>query len=125
MPPRCWPRARPTPWSRGVTRNYSTALNDVRKVLDVPAGQRPIGVLVIFAKGRVIFAADTSVHELPTSDQLADIAMQAARVAKRFGFTPRVALLASSTFGFPAQRTQRTHRRGGAHPRQAPGRFRI
>jgi malate dehydrogenase (oxaloacetate-decarboxylating)(NADP+) len=92
----------------GVTRNYSTVLNDVRKVLDVPAGQRPIGVLVIFARGRVIFAADTSVHELPTSDQLADIAMQAARVARRFGFTPRVALLASSTFGFP--RSERSER---------------
>jgi malate dehydrogenase (oxaloacetate-decarboxylating)(NADP+) len=92
----------------GVTRNYSTALNDVRKVLDVPAGQRPIGVLVIFAKGRVIFAADTSVHELPNSEQLADIAVQAARVTKRFGFLPRVALLASSTFGFP--RSERSER---------------
>jgi malate dehydrogenase (oxaloacetate-decarboxylating)(NADP+) len=65
-------------------------------------------VLVIFAKGRVIFAADTSVHELPNSEQLADIAMQAARVTKRFGFVPRVALLASSTFGFP--RSERSER---------------
>ncbi len=92
----------------GVTRNYSTVLNDVRKVLDVPAGQRPIGVLIIFAKGRVIFAADTSVHEMPTSEQLADIAVQAARVTRRFGFEPRVAMLASSTFGFP--RSERSER---------------
>jgi malate dehydrogenase (oxaloacetate-decarboxylating)(NADP+) len=92
----------------GVTRNYIVALNDVRKVLDVPAGQRPIGVLIIFAKGRVIFAADTNVHDLPTSEQLADITIQAARVAKRLGFTPRAALLASSTFGFP--RTERSER---------------
>ena len=67
-----------------------------------------MGVLVIFAKGRVIFAADTSVHELPTSDQLADIAVQAARVARQFGYTPRVALLAHSTFGFP--RSERSER---------------
>ncbi len=92
----------------GVTRNYSTVLNDVRKVLDVPVGQRPIGVLVIFAKGKVIFVADTSVHEMPTSEQLADIAVQAARVTRRFGFTPRVAMLASSTFGFP--RSERSER---------------
>ncbi len=92
----------------GVTRNYSTALSDVRRVLDAPSGQRPIGVLVIFAKGRVIFAADTSVHELPSSEQLADIAVQAARVTRRFGFTPRVALLAASTFGFP--RSERSER---------------
>jgi malate dehydrogenase (oxaloacetate-decarboxylating)(NADP+) len=92
----------------GVTRNYSTVLNDVRRVLDVPAGQRTIGFLIIFAKGRVVFAADTSVHELPDSEQLADIAVQAARVSRRFGFTPRVALLASSTFGFP--RSERSER---------------
>ena len=92
----------------GVTRAYDQALRDVRRALDSPPGQRPMGVLVIFAKGRVIFAADTSVHELPTSDQLADIAVQAARVARQFGYTPRVALLAHSTFGFP--RSERSER---------------
>jgi malate dehydrogenase (oxaloacetate-decarboxylating)(NADP+) len=92
----------------GVTRAYTAALGDVRQVLDCPVGQRPMGVLVIFAKGKVIFAADTSVHELPTSEELADIAVQAAQVARHFGFTPRVALLASSTFGFP--RNERSER---------------
>ena len=45
---------------------------------------------------------------MPTADELADIAMQAAAVARRFGFAPRVALLASSTFGFP--RSERSER---------------
>ena len=92
----------------GVTRAYSVALGNVRTVLDPPKGERPIGVNIIFAKGRVIFVADTSVHEMPTSEELADIAVQAARTARRFGFTPRVALLASSTFGFP--RSERSER---------------
>jgi malate dehydrogenase (oxaloacetate-decarboxylating)(NADP+) len=92
----------------GVTRNYSNALADVRTVLDPPAGQRPMGMQVVFAKGRIVFIADTSVTELPTADQLADIAMQGATVARRFGLTPRVALLASSTFGFP--RSERSER---------------
>jgi malate dehydrogenase (oxaloacetate-decarboxylating)(NADP+) len=92
----------------GVTRAYQAALNDVRMVLDPPRGQRPVGVNLIFSKGRVIFVADTSVHEMPTSEELADIAAQTARVAKNFGFTPRVALLASSTFGFP--RSERSER---------------
>jgi malate dehydrogenase (oxaloacetate-decarboxylating)(NADP+) len=92
----------------GVTRSYSVALNDVRLVLDSPKGKRPIGVIVIFTKGRVVFVADTSVHEMPTSDELADIAMQAAGVVRDFGFVPRVALLASSTFGFP--RSERSER---------------
>jgi malate dehydrogenase (oxaloacetate-decarboxylating)(NADP+) len=92
----------------GVTRAYQSALTDVRMVLDSPRGERPVGINLIFTKGRVVFVADTSVHEMPTSEELADIAVQAARVAKSFGFTPRVALLASSTFGFP--RSERSER---------------
>jgi malate dehydrogenase (oxaloacetate-decarboxylating)(NADP+) len=84
------------------------ALNDVRLVLESPKGKRPIGVIVIFTKGRVVFVADTSVHEMPTSAELADIAIQAAGVVRDFGFVPRVALLASSTFGFP--RSERSER---------------
>ena len=92
----------------GVTRSYSVALNDVRTVLDAPRNQRPIGVILTFTKGKVVFVADTSVHEMPTADELADIAIQAAGVARRFGHTPRVALLASTTFGFP--RSERSER---------------
>jgi malate dehydrogenase (oxaloacetate-decarboxylating)(NADP+) len=65
-------------------------------------------VILTFTKGKVVFVADTSVHEMPTADELADIAIQAAGVARRFGHTPRVALLASTTFGFP--RSERSER---------------
>ena len=92
----------------GVTRNYANALADVRQVLDPPPGQRPMGMQAVFAKGRVVLIADTAVTEIPTADQLADIAIQAAAAAKRFGLTPRVAMLASSTFGFP--RSERSER---------------
>ena len=92
----------------GVTRNYARALSDVRTVLDPPPGKRPIGLQAIFARGRVVLVADTSVTEMPTADQLADIAIQAAAAARRFGLVPRVALLASSTFGFP--RSERSER---------------
>src|SRR5471032_113586 len=92
----------------GVTRNYANVLADVRTVLDPPPGQRPMGMQVIFAKGRVVLIADTSVTEMPTAAQLADIAIQGAAVARRFALVPRVALLASSTFGFP--RSERSER---------------
>ncbi|HTQ12565.1 MAG TPA: NADP-dependent malic enzyme [Rhizomicrobium sp.] len=92
----------------GVTRAYQAALNDVRRVLDSPKGERPVGVMLIFARGRFVFVGDTSVHEMPTSEELADIAVQTAAVVRHFGFTPRVALLASSTFGFP--RSERSER---------------
>ncbi|MGB8365455.1 MAG: NADP-dependent malic enzyme [Rhizomicrobium sp.] len=92
----------------GVTRSYSSALDTVRQVLGSERGQRPIGVTLIFTKGRVVFVGDTNVHEMPTAEELADIAVQTAGVAKRFGYVPRVALLAYSTFGFPvAERSER------------------
>ncbi|MBV9570552.1 MAG: NADP-dependent malic enzyme [Alphaproteobacteria bacterium] len=92
----------------GATRSYQVALSDVRLVLDTPPGKRPIGVMLIITKGRVLFVADTSVHEMPTSEELADIAVQTAEVVRYFGFVPRTALLASSTFGFP--RNERSER---------------
>ena len=92
----------------GVTRAYQVALNDVRLVLDSPEGERPIGVMLVFTRAGLVLVADTSVHEMPTSNELADTAMQTAAVARHFGLTPRVALLASSTFGFP--RSERSER---------------
>jgi malate dehydrogenase (oxaloacetate-decarboxylating)(NADP+) len=86
----------------GVTRNWTTALQDVRRVLDQKEGRRVIGVSVLVSRGRVIFVADTSIHAMPDAEELADIAVEAAGVASRFGFTPRVAMLAASTFGHPA-----------------------
>jgi malate dehydrogenase (oxaloacetate-decarboxylating)(NADP+) len=92
----------------GVTRNYAAALTDVRMVIDASHGVRPIGLQVIFAKGRIVLVADTSITELPNSEQLADIAIRAAATARKLGLTPRVAMLASSTFGFP--RSERSER---------------
>jgi malate dehydrogenase (oxaloacetate-decarboxylating)(NADP+) len=92
----------------GVTRNWSTAFQDVRRVLDPKPGRRVIGVSVIVTRGRVVLVADTSVHDMPNSEELADIAVEAAGVASRFGMTPRVAMLAYSTFGHPTgERSER------------------
>ena len=45
--------------------------------------------------------ADTSVHDMPNAEELANIAVEAARAARNFGIEPRVAMLAYSTFGQP------------------------
>ena len=85
----------------GLTRNYSVALDNVRRAIDQRPGHRPIGVSMALVRGRTVFIADTSVHELPSAEELADIAMEAAGVARRFGYEPRVAFLSYSTFGYP------------------------
>jgi malate dehydrogenase (oxaloacetate-decarboxylating)(NADP+) len=85
----------------GLTRNFSVALDNVRRAIDRRPGHRPIGVSIVLVRGRTVFIADTSIHELPTAEELADIAQEAAGVAKRFGYEPKVAFLSYSTFGYP------------------------
>jgi malate dehydrogenase (oxaloacetate-decarboxylating)(NADP+) len=85
----------------GLTRNFSVALDNVRHAIDHRAGHRPIGVSMALVRGRTVFIADTSIHELPSAEELADIAQEAAGVARRFGYEPRVAFLSYSTFGYP------------------------
>jgi len=83
----------------GLTRNYTSVLRDVFKVFDPKPGERVFGLTVMVARGRTVFIADTTVHELPNRAELADIAIQTAHTARRMGFTPRVAFLSFSTFG--------------------------
>ena len=83
----------------GVTRNFNMALKEVRRVLDVK--DRMIGLSILLARGRTLFVADTSIHELPNAAELAEIAIKAAATVRKLGRTPRVAFLSYSTFGDP------------------------
>ena len=92
----------------GATRNYSTALADVRHVIDAKPGHRVIGVSLCLARGRTVLVADTAIHEMPSAQELAEIAIESAGVARRLGYEPRVALLSFSTFGHPkAERAEK------------------
>ena len=85
----------------GVTRSYDIALRDVRLVLNHRDDERTMGVSVVVNKNRTLFIADTNITELPTAEDLADIAETTAGFARQFGFDPRVAFLSYSTFGNP------------------------
>jgi malate dehydrogenase (oxaloacetate-decarboxylating)(NADP+) len=83
----------------GVTRNFDQALQEVRRVID-PVG-RMVGLTVLLARGRTLFIADTSITELPTPDELVEIAVESAKAVRKLGRTPRVAFMSYSTFGNP------------------------
>ncbi|ESW87029.1 MULTISPECIES: NADP-dependent malic enzyme [unclassified Mesorhizobium] len=92
----------------GVTRNYSTALDDIRRVIDARPGHCVIGVSIVLARGRTVLVADTAVHDMPDAVEIADIAEEAAGFARRMGYEPRLAMLAYSTFGHPqGERSER------------------
>jgi len=92
----------------GITRNYSTVLEDVRLMIDPKPGHRVIGMSMAICRGRTVLVADTAVHDMPNAVELADIAEEAAGVARRLGYEPQVAMLAYSTFGHPqGERSER------------------
>jgi len=85
----------------GVTRTYSQTMREVRRVID-PAPERTcFGVHVLVGRSHTVFMADTTVNERPNAQELADIAIDTAAVARRMGHEPRVAFLSYSTFGNP------------------------
>jgi malate dehydrogenase (oxaloacetate-decarboxylating)(NADP+) len=85
----------------GLTRNFGVTHEYVTRVLDPKPGQRVMTYSIVISRGRTIFISDTNVNELPSAEELADIAIQTAEQARAFGHTPRVALLSFSNFGYP------------------------
>nr|WP_221774038.1 NADP-dependent malic enzyme [Novosphingobium flavum] len=85
----------------GMTRTFAQSIKEVRRVLDPKPGHTPFGVHMMVAKNYTVFLADTTINERPSAEQLADIAVETAAVARRMGHEPRVAFLSFSTFGNP------------------------
>ncbi len=83
----------------GLTRNYTSALKDLLRVVDPRPGEQIFGLSMVIARGRTVFLADTAVNELPDAPVAADIAVQAAAFVRLLGFTPRVAAVSFATFG--------------------------
>ena len=85
----------------GNTRRFGASLDKIKQVVEARSGETMFGLNLVVHKGKTIFVGDTSVHEYPTSEQMAEIAISAARVVRLFGFDPKVAFVSHSTFGQP------------------------
>jgi malate dehydrogenase (oxaloacetate-decarboxylating)(NADP+) len=85
----------------GITRPYAQSFRQIRRVLDPQPGVTPFGIHLMVGQSHTVFIADTTVTERPTGEQLAEIAIQTAAVARRMGHDPRVAFLSYSNFGNP------------------------
>ena len=85
----------------GNSRRYAQSLEKINKIVEPRPGEIMFGLNMVINKGKTVFIGDTSVHEYPSSEQLAEIAISSARVVRLFGFDPKVAFLSHSTFGQP------------------------
>ncbi|OUS12264.1 NADP-dependent malic enzyme [Rhodospirillales bacterium 47_12_T64] len=89
----------------GLTRSFAVSLDDAMRAINCKPGRRAMGMSMMIIDGKAIFVADTSVNEVPSSEQLADIAVQAASHVQAMGYEPRVAFLSFSNFGNPTRET--------------------
>jgi len=94
----------------GATRKSALVMDMINHVFDARAQDGAVGVTALLHKGRIVLIADTLVHEWPEEEDLADIAIRAAGVARALALEPRVAFVSFSTFGYPiSERAQKMH----------------
>ena len=89
----------------GLTRSAAVCLDDIGHVIEPIPGKISFGLTLMLGAHGAIMIADTLIHERPSPQQLADIAVGAAAAARHLGHEPRVALLSHSTFGNPMHST--------------------
>ncbi len=88
----------------GNIRHYAASIESLGKVVDARPGEILFGLNLLITPKKTVFVADTQVNDFPSAEDLIKIAMSSVRVARLFGFDPKVAFLSHSTFGKPSSR---------------------
>ena len=84
----------------GTWGNTSLHLEYINQVIGKdPKAHCFAGMNALMLPGRQVFLVDTHVNYDPTAEELAEITVMAAQKIKRFGITPKAALLSHSNFG--------------------------
>jgi len=88
----------------GNIRHYAASIEKLKKVVSPRHGEEIFGMTMLISKGKTIFVADTNVVDFPSAERLASVSISCVRVARLFGFDPKVAFLSHSTFGKPVSK---------------------
>ncbi|MEC9457412.1 MAG: NADP-dependent malic enzyme [Candidatus Thermoplasmatota archaeon] len=84
----------------GVSHHYPDIVRPCLQVIGPdPDSHRIVGMYMMTVNGQLMFIGDATINIYPDSRTLAEIAIQTAKVARRFGVKPKVAMLSFSNFG--------------------------
>ncbi len=84
----------------GLTQHYPQTIRPALQCIGVKEGLKVVsGMYIVIIKRKVYFFADCTVNVDPTSEQLAEIAINAADAVKEFDIVPKIAMLSFSNFG--------------------------
>jgi len=84
----------------GLMHHYPEALRPPLRVIGTADdADYAAGVYMLTFKNRVVFCADATVNQAPSTDVLAEVTRHTGELARRFNVEPRAALLSYSDFG--------------------------
>lgn len=84
----------------GLTSHYPDTIRPALQIIKTEPGVKKVsGLYIMLVKNEVFFFADTTVNVNPSAEDLAEIALLAAKTARRFNIEPKVAMLSFSNFG--------------------------
>ena len=84
----------------GLTYNYSDVLQPALRIIGTAPDVKTVsGVYLMIVRNQPYFFSDATVNIETDSATLAEIAINAAAVAKTFDVTPRIAMISYSNFG--------------------------
>ncbi|MFN3892143.1 MAG: NADP-dependent malic enzyme [Beijerinckiaceae bacterium] len=90
----------------GLEGRFHTRLRFIRDIVGLAPGVNDFSALSLLITQRGnFFLADTHVRADPTAAEIADMTVSIAEHVRRFGLTPKIALLADSDFGGLDSRT--------------------
>ncbi|OZN25532.1 NADP-dependent malic enzyme [Actinobacillus seminis] len=83
----------------GLVGPYNSHLHNVKQVIGVKDGGIAATINGLVLPTGNLFIADTFVNQNPSAEELAQITLMSAKVVKRFGIEPKVALVSHSNYG--------------------------
>jgi malate dehydrogenase (oxaloacetate-decarboxylating)(NADP+) len=92
----------------GVVGQYHRHIDHLLDTLTLKEGiKQPAAISMVLSPKGPMFFCDTHINENPDAETLTQITLMAANVVKRFGLTPKIALLSHSNFGSRATDSSR------------------
>ncbi|WP_288425601.1 NADP-dependent malic enzyme [uncultured Agrobacterium sp.] len=96
----------------GLEGRFDRHLRDVNQIIGKREGSQSFaGLSLLITQRGALFLTDTFVNYEPTSEEVAEMAILAAKEIKRFGITPKIALASHSNFGSRDSESARKMRR--------------
>lgn len=93
----------------GATQNYADCVRPILQIIGTGKRKTASGLNLVMFKNRMYLFADTTMNINPNAEEVATIAIHAARVAEYFKLQPRIAMLSYTNFTSKGENPEKMH----------------